>query len=98
MLRYQLTVRGKTVTITLDVAGPEDYGTLQFAGDPSAISDVQWDLYGCLGMDGHLIRENTCPIDLAAAMDNLPMRPYAPRRLAGDEILARYVRNPPPHG
>lgn len=99
MIRYELTMRGgKKVEVTLAVSEPEDYGTLKFSGEPTAVGDAEWALYGAYGIDGHLIREETTPVDLAAAMDNPAMRALFPRRLAGDEILSRYVRRPPKHG
>lgn len=99
MIRYQLTMRaGQKVEITLAVAEPEDYGRLQFTGEPAAVSDAEWALYGASGIDGHLIREETTPVDLAAAMGDPAMRALFPKRLAGDEILSRYVRRPPRHG
>jgi hypothetical protein len=99
MIRYELTAtRDRKVTLTLNVQEPEAWGQLEFEGDEAAIDDVKWGLFGCLGLDGHLIRESTTPIDLAAAMGNVPMRPFAPKRVAGDEILARYVRKAPPYG
>lgn len=99
MIRYELTMRGgKKVEVTLEVADPEGFGPLQFSGEAAAIRDAEWALYGASGLDGHLIREETTPVDLAAAMTDPAMKALFPKRLAGDEVLAKHARRPPPHG
>lgn len=96
MIRYELTMRGgKQVEVILDVAEPEAYGPIEFRGQPLAIQDAEWALYGASGLDGHLIREETTPVDLAAAMGDPAMRALSPKRLEGDAVLAGYVRRNP---
>jgi hypothetical protein len=95
MIRYELMLRGNVVEVILDVAEPEDYGQLEFRGEPATVRDVKYALYGATGLGGHLIQKETTPIDLATAMAGGMMREFAPKRVAGDAVLARYVPRDP---
>ena|SRR5947209_3560417 len=97
MMRYKLTTPSRQVVqVSLDAKGPDEVAPIRYEGAEIQVWYVQENLQRSHGIDGHLIEDQTTPVDLDVAMKSPRMQNYAPQLLEGAEILAKYVRNPHP--
>lgn len=96
MIEYLVSLApggGRDVRVTLDADHPDRWAPIVCEGHPADVLMVEELLFASHGIDGRLIGRDTTPVDLDVAMKGRWLREYA-TRLAGEEILARYVRVP----
>lgn len=93
MIRFEVALSPqRIVTVALAASDPDEKATVEFDGHPDDVDTVRDLVFASHGIDGRLIEERTTPVDLDVAMSGRWLRELGPKRLEGDEILARYVR------
>ena len=98
MVAYRLAVFSFPVVVRLDVEGPDDYGPIQFEGQPDAVSSIRQVVFGAPAIAAYSLGAETTPADLDFAMGSPALRKYRPELLEGQAILDRYVRQVPGPG
>lgn len=68
MIQYRITTNNAEVIISLDADDPNHFADIQYEGDSDLLEIVTMWLPFAFGAFGHLIGENTSPIDLDAAI------------------------------
>jgi hypothetical protein len=95
MLRYRLL---KLVTVSLEATDPNASVSIEYdPGDTPDLADlIRRTLTRQYGAFGHLIGENTTPIDLTAAMNSPAMQYFQPVLIEGEGIVTSYDPGIPP--
>jgi hypothetical protein len=81
MIRYQLTIEGRTVSVILDADRDDEAATIRCEGASADVALVQSRLHVSHGLYGHLIDERTTAEHLDVAMRGPWLTPFHPRRI-----------------
>lgn len=93
MIRYRIVIPdGRTVTVSIDVSGPNDAGPILFEGLGLDVRDVKRRLLSSHGLDGHLVDEETTPVDLDLALRGQFFDGFDRELVEGQAILDRFER------
>lgn len=80
MIRYQLTVGRRTVSVILDVGRPDQAEAVRYEGASADVEVIASRLHVSHGRFGYLIGERTTAEDLEAAMGGRWLAPFAPKK------------------
>jgi hypothetical protein len=92
MLRYKVMTDSGDCVITLDSNSPHQSAEIKISG--KAENEVKAWLFNQYGVFGHLIREQTTPIDLDSALKGA--KDWRVELLEGADLVASYRLNLPP--
>ncbi len=90
MIKYQLSIKNKSVEVSLKTKYPDEKVRIRYSGDRDAIAVVKDWLEDASGLYGHLIGTRTTPVDLDAAMRSDDAAGFSPSLVEGAEVLVGY--------
>lgn len=91
LVKYNLTVEGKPVSVSVDVPDPQAFGDVKYSGDRKAVAVVKeaLALYG-RGQTFNTVDKRCAAADLNVALADPYFQQFSPKLISGQEMIDKF--------